>query len=352
MRREGTPYFAGPAVDWLMSGGASIAIFLLLLPSGKLAQSGGAALTALSAWSLSWLVNGVHFSATDYRLYRSRETMTQYPLTAALIPLVVLAGIVISLRYPAEAAPYFIKLYLIWSPYHYSGQTKGLTQLYARRAGFDPGPRAWLALSGFVYGTFFVSSARAEARLDRPDFFGVPYPVLGVPPWVAHAGEVFVALCALVFLYYAVSWAREHERVPPAIVAVPALAQFVWFVPGRTSADFLALIPFFHGLQYLLVAWFMQMQERLAEPRVKRAAWAIPKETASWAALNLAGYVFLFWILPKLIGAAAGAPDMLVGPVAIAGVQMHHFFVDGVIWKLRNPKVRSPLLAPLGAAAA
>ena len=335
-----------------MAGGGSLALFLFLLPSGRLAQSGGAAITALSAWSLSWLVNGAHFAATDYRLYRSRETMAQYPLTAAVVPAVVLAGVAASLRYPAEIAPYFIKLYLIWSPYHYSGQTKGLTQLYARRAGFDPGPRAWTALSGFVYGTFFVSAARAEARIDRPDFFGVPYPVLGVPSWMAHAGEAFVALCAVAFLYYALAWARGRRRLPPAIILVPAAAQLVWFVPGRTSADFLALIPFFHGLQYLLVAWYMQMQERLAEDRGKPSPARLSRETAWWGACNLAGYGVLFWVLPQALGAAVGAPSALVVPVAIAGVQVHHFFVDGVIWKLRNPKVRSPMLAPLGMAAA
>ena len=31
--------------------------------------------------------------------------------------------------------------------------------------------------------------------------------------------------------------------------------------------------------------------------------------------------------------------------VTSAAVQLHHFFVDGVIWKLANPRVRSPLMA-------
>jgi hypothetical protein len=26
-------------------------------------------------------------------------------------------------------------------------------------------------------------------------------------------------------------------------------------------------------------------------------------------------------------------------PVVMAGVQIHHFFVDGVIWKIRNPRI-------------
>jgi hypothetical protein len=351
-RAPAPPYFAGPVVDFLMMGGASIALFLLLLPSGKTVEGAGAALTALSYFSLSWLVNGAHFSATNYRLYRSRETVSQYPLTAGVAPLLALAGVLASLRRPAEIAPYFIKLYLLWSPYHYSGQTKGLTMLYARRAGFDPGPAAWKALTGLVFGTFLVSAARAEARLDRPDFFGIPYPTLGVPVWAAHAAEIWLALCAAAFLYYAARWARAEKRAPPLIVLVPALAQFLWFVPGRANPDFLGLIPFFHGLQYMLVAWFLQMQERLAEDGGKPRPRRLALETVWWTGANVAGYFLLFWILPKVLGSALGAPDALVGPLAIAAVQIHHFFVDGVIWKLRSPTVRAPLLAPLGEAAA
>jgi hypothetical protein len=29
--------------------------------------------------------------------------------------------------------------------------------------------------------------------------------------------------------------------------------------------------------------------------------------------------------------------------IVLAGLQMHHFFVDGVIWRLRNSSVRNPL---------
>ena len=51
----------------------------------------------------------------------------------------------------------------------------------------------------------------------------------------------------------------------------------------------------------------------------------------------------LFYILPQL-AAAAGSPIRFAEPVILSAVQIHHFFVDGVIWKLKNPKVSSPLL--------
>ena len=49
---------------------------------------------------------------------------------------------------------------------------------------------------------------------------------------------------------------------------LPAVAQAVWFVPvvpGRGRRNFVALVPFFHSLQYLLIAWGVQMKETLDE---------------------------------------------------------------------------------------
>jgi hypothetical protein len=180
----------------------------------------------------------------------------------------------------------------------------------------------------------------------------VPDPSLGIPAWIAHAAEAGLALAAAAFLYFVWSWARKAKRRPPLIVFVPALAQLIWFVPARSSPDFLALIPFFHGLQYMLVAWYMQMQERLSEDGAKPTTGRLSRETLWWAAGNGAGYWLLFWIFPKAIAAAVGGSPALAGPVAIAGVQLHHFFVDGVIWKLRHKKVQAPMLTPLGAARA
>jgi hypothetical protein len=35
----------------------------------------------------------------------------------------------------------------------------------------------------------------------------------------------------------------------------------------------------------------------------------------------------------------------------LAAIQVHHFFVDGVIWRLRNPAARSPLSSSVRAVA-
>lgn len=335
-------YLVGPGVDALVMGGASV----LLYAACRLLEGGAGATALTSAWETVAVVvaalNGAHFAATSYRLYRSREAMRQFPLTTALVPLVVLAGVAASFRWPLAIAPYFIKLFLLWSPYHYSGQTTGLSSLYARRAGsaLEPGERR--ALEGFVFGTFLASAARAEAQLNRFDYFGIAYPSFGLPAWVATACTAAMILCAAAFLILAL----RRRSALPWIVFVAPVAQFVWFVLGPKSALFYPLVPLFHGAQYLFVSWFLHLQERRLEGAPRGVASAA-RESAFWGAGSLAGYLLLFLALPRLLSATTGVSFYFATAVFTGGVQLHHFFVDGVIWRLRTPHLAKAMTASL-----
>jgi hypothetical protein len=51
-------------------------------------------------------------------------------------------------------------------------------------------------------------------------------------------------------------------------------------------------------------------------------------------------------MLPRLLS-ETGVELVFATGVVLAGVQMHHFFVDGVIWKLRRTTPASPLMVNL-----
>ncbi len=76
-----------------------------------------------------------------------------------------------------------------------------------------------------------------------------------------------------------------------------------------------------------------------------RYVWS---ESARWMLINIAGGYALFWVLPHL-GSHFGKSLAFSTAVMLAAIQVHHFFVDGVIWRLRNPAARSPLSSSLRA---
>ncbi len=93
--------------------------------------------------------------------------MSQYPLTSFVTPVVMLIAVIGCYLSPTTIAPLFIKLYLLWSPYHFSGQTLGITMVYARRTGFVID--GWLrrCLTAFIFLTFAGAERVGRGRPSR-----------------------------------------------------------------------------------------------------------------------------------------------------------------------------------------
>jgi hypothetical protein len=336
-------YFVNAPVDFALVGGASILFYLALWAMQK-TQSDPRFFPVATV--LMWVVNWPHFSATNYRLYHSKANIAQYPVTAIAIPVLILAAVIVSFHSPERVAPFFVKFFLIWSPYHFTAQSLGITLIYARRAGFAVGGVDRLALSGFVYGTFAASVARSEVPSRTRSYYDLQIPSLGVPQEFADVLIYGMYLSGAVFLLRVAMWCVRERRLLPPIILLPALTQFVWFIPGNKSPNFNLFVPFFHSLQYLLIAWAMQLKERLDESGAAPSGRFVLRESLIWGAANFAGGFGLFYLLPRL-GAGFGYRPGFAEAIVVSAVQIHHFFVDGVIWKLRNPKVGAPLLVNL-----
>jgi hypothetical protein len=336
---SGSLYFVNWWCDALVIGGLSIIIWACLCTfygSGDLQPVVAVALV------LSLFVNFPHFSATVYRLYQAREHTRQFPVTAWGLPPVMIGAVGACFWQPQVVAPYFVLLYLLWSPYHYSGQTVGITMVYARRAGFPIGWRERLALSTFVFAAF-VCGFLAIEQAGFPEFYGMSIPSFVVPTWMSPAAQAAMCTGAVVFVGFATVWCVRERRMLPPIVLLPALAHFIWFVPGAGVKPFLLVIPFFHSLQYLLIALAMQLKLRLDLAGAERSWRRIRAEASRWSARNIIGGVLLFLGIPALLSWLP-LPFLTIAGIVVAAVNIHHFFVDGVIWKLRDASSSSALL--------
>src|SRR5262245_11412610 len=118
-RPAGSAYFVSGPVDGALIGGVSIAVWvgMALCPAPDATQ------VAVLVAVLARLCNWPHFAATSHRLYGRRAHVRQYPVTALVVPLVVLAGMAWAFASPDEVAPLYVKMVLLWSPYPFSGQT-------------------------------------------------------------------------------------------------------------------------------------------------------------------------------------------------------------------------------------
>ena len=295
------------------------------------------------AATLVWAVNYPHFAATSYRLYRSRETIRQFPVTAVGVPLMLVGAAAAALVSPTDFAPWLVKIFLLWSPYHYAGQAIGLTLMYARRCHWVISRSFRALLIGTLLATFVTATSRYEVVGARTPFFGVDAPSLGVPAWVYPTSRLVMwVLAAACGLSLAAS-AFRRRRIPPVAMLIPVLAQFLWLIANSPGA-YALLVPAFHSLQYLYVGWVVQLAVRPQRLAGRAPLISLTGASAWWFAVNVVGGVGLFWLLPR-VGTIGGASLGVATAIMLTVVQIHHFFVDGVIWKLSASDGRSALTA-------
>lgn len=288
---------------------------------------------------LLWVGNWPHFSSTLHRLYSDPRSRNDYPTTYYVLPVLFLGFVSAGLTYPHSFGSLFIKIYTLWAPYHFSGQTLGLALLYARRGNIrvEGKERYWLSM--LIFSTFFVLVGTGESALWEQKLYGISFYSLDLPlftRWIAW----FLFGTSLVAFSIAHVRASRGRGSFPVIAWIPVIAQSVWFLVGPRIEAFYQLVPFFHSIQYLPVIWLLHIQKNPGH---------VGRETFRWARVNFVGGAFLFWAIPILLvffrydyGVARA--------IVFTAVNLHHFVIDGVIWKLRRANVSLPLMGSATAA--
>ncbi|WP_322096751.1 hypothetical protein, partial [Pelagibius sp.] len=121
---------------------------------------------------------------------------------------------------------------------------------------------------------------------------------------------------------------------------------------------FVLVVPACHSLQYLLVVWRYQLNADRDRAAQRRAAGGILARTAGHAgtrftAFLLGGFVLGnlgFWGIPKLLGAAIPVDEAVFGStlfmfLCFVFINVHHYFLDNVMWRRGNPDTGRYLFA-------
>jgi hypothetical protein len=334
-------YLVNLPVDFLLVGGGSVLLFVLLpcFYDGPMTPR----LLTLSLW-LTWLGNWPHNAATNYRLYSSIDSIRQYPFTAFGVPLLILLGVLASVSAPETVAPYFVKITLSWILYHYCGQSIGVSLLYARRSNYQPSSTERFLLLSFFYGTFFCRSLWSETSAQSLQYFGIAYPRFGVPVFLTYIAAAWTYASAAGFLFFHIRQCVRERRKPPLMYLLPVVTHYVWFFVAGPQPAWVQFVPFFHGLQYLAIAWAMQLKQDADRSGKAVTPWSVALRSLRWYGINLLGGACLFWVTPRLVSAASGIDLRFATAIIFTAFQLQHSFVDGVIWKLRARAVVSPLL--------
>jgi hypothetical protein len=356
-----------PLADFLMAGGASI---LVAVPVFWLIRDKAAAQpTALwLSFVLSVFINYPHFAHSYQLLYdgigerilgpnTTRKVSLRYVWAGFVAPGLIgafllgayRAGNVHVLGYAANAVFFSVG-------WHYVKQGYGvITVLSAiRRIHYSGVEKKLLLLNG--YTVWIHSWMTLNVELREQTYYGVKYFLLDLPPVALTIGFVFTVLTTVVLL---VALGRRLMRKQPVswngIVGYVS-SLYLWVIAFYADPIFMLFVPAFHSLQYLLFVWRYQVNKAHAEATVtERAQISLGRRTVVMrvARFVLVGMVlgFIgFMALPALLEASLTPDPVWGGTVFVfilaAFINLHHYFIDNVIWRRDNEDVRRFLFAP------
>jgi tetratricopeptide (TPR) repeat protein len=336
-----SPWIYGPWIDVIVGCGAWSAP-LLLISYFSIASSTRA--WSVAFYGLALIFNYPHYMATIYRAYHRVEDIQKYQIfTIYTTALILLTGLLS--HFWLGILPWIFTIYLTWSPWHYSGQNYGLFMMFARRAGANLGKAERRALYGAFIASYLILFLGFHTGPSSDPFFIS----LGIPAAVGRWGQiglaaVFVALSAygLSQLVRAIGW----RKMLPCLTLFSS--QFLWFLlpaamalfrgmeipQSRYSSGVLAVM---HSAQYL---WITSYYARREAGEAPGRSW----RPLAYFAVLVAGGIALFipgpWLASRVFHHDFSASFLIF----TALVNLHHFILDGAIWKLRDGRIASLLL--------
>jgi tetratricopeptide (TPR) repeat protein len=327
-----------PALDLIVGCGAW-SLPLILLGYSSLSNS---PTWAIAFYGLALFLNYPHYMSTLYRAYHNESDFRKYRIfTIHITGLVLLTVLLSHLRF--SLLPWIFTLYLTMSPWHYSGQNYGLFMMFTRRAGAQIEENTRQA----IYSAFVLSYAILFLNLhtgpsDRLFLsIGIPEKTALVVKGVLAIAFVGFSIFGLRGLARQIGW---KAMTPPLVLFS---TQILWFfVPGLLAAlkgisipqsrYSTGVLPLMHSAQYLWITSYYARRESIAEGKEWRPF--------AYFAVQIVGGVALFVPGPWLASYVFHYDFTASFLIFTALVNIHHFILDGAIWKLRDGRIAALLL--------
>lgn len=348
-------WFYGALPDLLLGGGIA---YLLSVPL----------LIAIGSWAevvhwpvgfvviFSLFISGPHYGATILRVYEQREDRRKYAFFAIYVTLFVVLLFVWALR-NATVGSVLFTLYITWAPWHFAAQNYGISLVFLRRRGVAiPDRTKRLLYASFVlsFALAFISvhaagsgvsyNATGDSSTGNFEFLRLGLPDDAVSLLVPVLALLYAAALAVAFSDLRRN-AALRDLVPTACVI---LMQGIWYSlpavflhstaggdPTSGLAFAAAWIATAHAAQYL---WLTSYYAKRRDPSERLGGYLLKATLAGAIVGTLPGLIFA----PGMLGWVPWDEGLAI--LVFSVVNVHHFILDGVVWKLRDGRVARALL--------
>ncbi len=345
---------------WMMGGLSILACVLTWAFVDRNAPLLGA---SQLAFSLAFIANHPHFLSSYVLLYGDfRKNILRHPryLWGGIVAPAFLGGAIITglVTEDRRLMAHIITAMFFLVGWHYVKQVFGCVIVTSaqRKQYYSLFERRVLLLN--LFAAWFMSWLTNQVEYPDParntnfSFYGIDHYRLNLPYWSLQLTFVItgITLAALIAIHVNRYIKTGAKPSAPGVAAFVAL--YAWYLPALTHPTFGYFIPFFHSIQYMAFVWVLK-RNQVADQIKNLSGEAWRRE---W--INRLGGFFLlafvlgaltFEIIPKGLdsqGWVAGLGSSPFTAAFLLFINIHHYFIDNVIWRSDNPVVKQYLFAP------
>lgn len=320
-------------------GGLSLLVMVPMLLTGR------TDLLLVGVGAQAWIataINMPHFMASYRLVYGSTRMIMTHKWASLYLPAILLVYLGVAIweaQYSQMLVLVLITVSSVYLAWHYTGQVWGMMASYTYLGGasFEASERRLIRTSlrillAWHVAWFLYTQLRDPSRVT----------------WLYHAAS---AATAVAFVLGAFGLWRMKQRTgqfPPLLAITAWLAIFVWYAIMARDPKALFWVQIAHALQYLAFPVRMELNHSAAEAVGSTRSIAV--RMAFYAVGLLAISFLVAQVVPMsvmgAVGRIFGEEPAKAAPILILSfINIHHYFTDGVLWRISNPEVRQALFA-------
>jgi hypothetical protein len=309
----------------------------------------------------AYLINDPHFTVTYLLFYEdvkarafgsafARGQRARYVVAGFIAPFALLlwASLALATR-SAERLGLLIQVMFLLVGFHYTKQGFGVMSVLSARRGivYSARERTFLLAHGYA-GWAYAWASPAVARSEAEE--------KGVVFWLWSRSQALERLTVILLIGSAalllavLIQKRIRERRLPLTTPLVAYLTSIWLWTIYADIDPLVryATPALHSVQYLFMVHMLKRNEGREKEGPPHFAAAATTRLGLLTAGALALGFALFHGIPQTLDAILTSkrdPSSALGPTPYfaalyASVNLHHYFMDAVIWRRENPMTR------------
>ena len=354
-----------PLIDFLCLGGGFLVILLpilLFLPTDdKTIATFGVIFLIVANF-----INHPHFFHSYQIFYQGfqRKALSdtsplkqKYIFAGIMIPAVM----IVFFSYCLFAADFILlgyagNLMAFLVGWHYAKQGYGMLMVSAvlKRNFFNDSEKRILLINSYLVWVF--SWILTNQIISERELWGIEYFTFSVPGWALWSIGSLMIISSIFVGQIFIRRALTNYTAFPKNGAIAYLTSlYIWMIAIHIHPALALCIPAFHSLQYLVVIWRFEINKSTAEYNADKAAKidnprSLNRRLFIFGTAGIIFGSFGFWLFPIVMDFIISRNIEGLSNTAFIFmfwifINIHHYFIDNVIWRKENTEVSKYLFS-------